>query len=67
MAEKRPTHEPTAVDDVRRVREKIAHQHEGDFAGHVVESNRIAQELCEKLNIRIVPAPDSARRSGTQG
>jgi hypothetical protein len=67
MAEQQPASEPTAVDDVRRVREKIAHQHEGDLSGHVAESNRIAQELCEKLNIRIVPAPDSTRRSGTQG
>ena len=67
MAEERPICEPTAVDDVRRVREKIAHQHEGDLSEHISESNRIAQELCAKLKIRIVPAPESARRSGSQG
>lgn len=66
MAEERSTSEPTAVDDVRRVREKIAHQHKGDLSAHVAESNRIADELCKNLNIRIVPASENARRSGTQ-
>lgn len=67
MAQQQPISEPTAVEDVRRVREKIAHQHQGDLSQHVAESNRIGQELSEKLNIRIVSVPEGARRSGTQG
>lgn len=65
--EQKPT-ETTAVDDVRRVREKIARQHGGDLQQHVQETNRIAAELREKLNVRLVPAPKlDNRRSGTQG
>ena len=33
--------EPTAADDVRRVREKIAGEHGGDLRKHVEETNRI--------------------------
>jgi hypothetical protein len=59
--------EPTAVDDVRRVREKIARQHGGDLHQHVQETNHIAAGLRAKLNVRVVPAPKpNARRSGTQ-
>lgn len=59
--------EPTAVDDVRRVREKIARAHGGRTAEQVEESNRIADELRERLKVRIVAAPPAERRSGTGG
>lgn len=59
---------PTAVDDVRRVREKIARQHGGNLQQHIQETNRIAAEVRAKLNLRLVPAPKvDKRRSGTQG
>lgn len=44
--------EPTAVDDVRRVREKIARLHQGDLRGHLAESARIANQFKEKLRLR---------------
>jgi hypothetical protein len=59
--------EETAVDDVRRVRERIARQHDGDLQGHIDETNRIAAELLKKLNIRVVPAPTKPVRDGTGG
>jgi hypothetical protein len=59
----------TGVADVRRVRESIARQHAGDLAGHVAESNRIAEVLREKLRLGPVVQPPAraASRSGTQG
>jgi hypothetical protein len=48
--------EPTAVDDVRRVREKIAREHAGNLQQHVEETNQIAERLLTKLNVRISPA-----------
>ena len=60
--------EPTAVDDVRLVREKIARQHGGNLHEHVAETNRIGAKLRAKLNMKLVPIPSSKkRRSGTQG
>ena len=65
---KTPNAEPTAVDDVRLVREKIAHEHGGDLRKHIDETNRIGQELRAKLNVRPAeisqPAPAP---SGTRG
>lgn len=61
---KRQTDEPTAVDDVRRVREKIAAQHGGDLRAHMEETNRIFEELRAKLNLRVVEPPSrDARRA----
>lgn len=61
--------EETGVTDVRRVREEIARQHSGDLAGHIAESNRIAENLRRKLRLgRIVqPPPRRTPRSGTEG
>lgn len=59
--------EPTAVDDVRRVRERIARAHGGRTAEQVRESNRIAEQLRERLNVRIVAPPPAEPRSGTGG
>lgn len=59
----------TGVADVRRVRESIAAQHGGNLAEHVAESNRIADELREKLRLGPVvqPPPRKTPRSGTGG
>jgi len=46
--------EPTAVDDVRLVREKIAREHGGDLRKHLEETNRIGGKLWAKLNVRMV-------------
>jgi len=69
MANTKPQdREPTAVDDVRPVREKIAAQHRGNFREHIEEINRIFEQLRAKLNLKVVPPPKSdSRRSGTQG
>jgi hypothetical protein len=60
--------EPTAVDDVRRVRERIAAEHRGNIREHMAETNRIFEELRAKLNLRPVspPQPES-QRNGTRG
>jgi hypothetical protein len=56
----------TAVDDVRRVRERIAKKYGGNLAKHIAETNRIGEKLRAKLNVRLVP--DAARlRDGTRG
>jgi len=64
MTENQPTQEPTAVDDVRRVRESIARQHGGDLRAHMKETNRIFQELREKLGLKeATPSPTPPRSS----
>lgn len=68
MAHEHPQPESTAVDDVRRVREKIARQHGGNLREHIAETNRIGEALRVKLNVKLVPARGNAsRRSGTGG
>jgi hypothetical protein len=58
----------TAVNDVRRVREAIARQHEGDLQAHVDETNRITENLVDKLKLRMVTVPPSKPvRNGTGG
>ena len=57
----------TAVDDVRRVREAIAREHEGDLQGHIDETNRIGSEIAKKLNLRMATAPTPQARDGTAG
>jgi hypothetical protein len=61
--------EESGVDDVRRVREAIAKQHGGNIAEHVAETNRIVEELREKLHLGPVVQPPSRQkpRSGTEG
>lgn len=54
--------EQTGVDDVRRVRERIAAQHRGDLAAHVAETNRIAEEARERLGLGPVVKPPSNRK-----
>jgi hypothetical protein len=60
-------HEPTAVDDVRRVRERIAEHHHGNMREHMEETNRIFEQLRAKLNLKVVSPADDSRRSGTTG
>ncbi len=60
--------EPTAVDDVRRVREKIAREHGGNLRKHVEETNRITAGIRAKLKVKVVPPSGPAtRRAGTGG
>ena len=60
--------EETGVADVRRVREKIAAQYNGDLRKHVAETNRIVEPLIEKLGLKQgVPPTKDGRRSGTEG
>ena len=55
----------TAVDDVRRVREKIADEHAGNVRKHIEETNRATAELCKKLGIKSAPTPQRDLKSGT--
>jgi hypothetical protein len=67
MADRASTeHEPTAVDDVRRVREQIAAKHRGNMREHMEETNRIFEQLRAKLNLKLVLPPDDscARKAG---
>jgi hypothetical protein len=59
----------SGVSDVRHVREEIAKQHAGNLAEHVAESNRIADELRDKLRLGRIVQPPTRRtpRSGTEG
>ncbi len=57
----------TAVDDVRHVREQIARQHRGNLLEHMAETNRIFEQLREKLNLKVVLPSNDSRRSGTDG
>ena len=55
-----PMTEATGVADVRRAREAIARRHDGDLAGHVAESTRIAGELRDVLRLGPVVPPPTA-------
>jgi hypothetical protein len=57
-----PNAEDTGVADVRRVRESIARQHNGNLAEHVAESNRIAESLREKLRLGPTVQPPAPGR-----
>lgn len=55
--------EETAVDDVRRVRERLHREAAGDLAKHVERSNQTLSEYCEQLGLRIVPSPSLRKTS----
>ena len=60
--------EPTAVDDVRRVREKIAAIYGGDLLRHVQETSRIVAPLIEQLGLRrIEPDTTPSHKTGATG
>lgn len=53
----------SGVDDVRAVRARIAHEHQGDLRRHAEETNRIAAKLIGKLGLKPAsPAPAEPRR-----
>jgi len=63
-----PQSEPTAVDDVRRVREEIASQHGGNIYEHMEETNRLFDAISKQLNLKVVSPPKrGSQRDGTQG
>lgn len=58
----------TGVADVRRVRDAIAAQYQGDLRRHVAETDRIVAPLIEKLGlVERAPTRPTDRRSGTEG
>jgi hypothetical protein len=60
--------QPTAVDDVRKVREQIDRESAGDIRRHIDRSNRVLEEYREKLGLKIVPPPSQpVERNGTGG
>jgi hypothetical protein len=68
---KRPTRKPdsemTGVDDVRRVREKIAALYNGDIRKHMEDTQRIVEPLSKKLGLkRVAIQPSRAIRAGVQ-
>ena len=48
-------HEASAVDDVRRIRTRFDQESHGDLRRHVAESRRIAEQLREKLGLKMAP------------
>jgi hypothetical protein len=56
--------EETGIDDVRRVREQIAPEHGDDLAGHLAETNRIAEELRQCLNLGPIVKPPASLPPG---
>ena len=59
------TSEPTAVDDVRRMREKIDCEYGSDLQGRVDETTQFAAVFRAHFNVRLVPAPKAdSKRSG---
>lgn len=59
-SESKKQSEGTGVDDVRRVREQIAAEHGDDLAAHVAETNRISEELRQRLNLGPVVQPPAS-------
>ena len=60
--------EDSGVADVRRARDKIAAQYNGDLHKHVAETDQIVQPLLDKLGLKQgTPAQRNDRRSGTAG
>jgi len=51
------TEEPTAVDDVRRVRDSLDRASGGDLRKHIAATNASFDQLRDKLNMKIVAAP----------
>jgi hypothetical protein len=58
--------EKTGVDDVRRVREKIAARYRGDFQRHMEDTRAIVEPLIEKLGLkRVSPGKPTRPHSRT--
>jgi hypothetical protein len=71
MAETQPTRaeDSTAVEEVRRARESIAREHNGDLDAHVAQTNRLFEQVREGLGLgRVVqPPPREVKRDGASG
>ena len=59
--------ESTAVDDVRRVRQRIDRESAGDLRRHVEETNLIFETLRTTLNIKIAAPTTQPPISKTGG
>jgi hypothetical protein len=67
-AQKNGKPQPTAVDDVRRIRERLDRESDGDIYKHIEQSNRALEEYREKLGLKVVQPPSrSAPCDGTRG
>ena len=68
MSEKTDLSEETGVADVRRVRDKIASQYNGDLRQHAADTDRIVEPLIARLGLKQGVLPKSPdQRSGTEG
>ena len=64
----KPKERQTAVDDVRRVRERLSREAHGDVDVLAAESTRRVEELRDKLGLKVVPPPVPDRKAdGTGG
>lgn len=63
-----PVPAESAVDDVRRVRERLSNEAGGNIQELVQASQRAFEENRERLGLKVVKAPDhSVRPEGTHG
>jgi hypothetical protein len=59
--------EQTAVDDVRRVREQLARESQGDIRKHSAQTEKAIATTIEKLHLKRVPLVPRKDRNGTGG
>ncbi len=52
-----PRREPNAVDDVRRVRERLSAEHGGDVRRLAEYAERVAEQHIASLRLKPVPPP----------
>lgn len=57
-------HEPTPVDDVRRVRERLSREAGGDIAKLAEHANRLTEQLRGKLRLKFVEPPAPTHKNG---
>lgn len=55
--------EPTAVDDVRKVRDRLDRDSGGDLRKHIADTNAAFEKLRNKLGLTLVDAPPAPPRS----
>jgi hypothetical protein len=58
--------EITAVDDVRRVRERLEREFGGDMRRHIANTNAAFEQLRSRLGLKLVPVqatPPSSKAS----
>jgi len=54
-------HEPTPVDDVRRVRERLTREAGGDIAKLAEQAQHVAEKWHKKLSLKVVNLPGTLR------